>query len=70
MLVAWRTDEQPEEKPFTEHITGPELIVSNGELVAKRLPLAAGIPAQRTSQTFDGMENTPLIAREHVRASC
>jgi WhiB family redox-sensing transcriptional regulator len=65
MLVAWRTDEQPDEKPFTEHLPGPELIVSNGELVARRLP------GQRTAQSFEGMDsNTLLITREPVRASC
>jgi hypothetical protein len=69
MLVAWRTDEQPEERQYADCTS--ELIVSAGELVPPaRRPVTARIPRQveRSTQPFG--KETALLAREHVRAAC
>src|SRR5688572_5957397 len=55
MLVAWRTEEQPDEAPFGS--SEPEMIVSEGELVLRCADEKPTIPRQ-------------IRAREHIVAAC
>ena len=70
MLVAWRTEEQPEELQFADCTT--DVFVSAGELVAQpRRPVTTMIPRQveRPTQPF-GRDAKARLAREPVRAAC
>jgi hypothetical protein len=69
MLVAWRTEEQPEERQFADCTS--DVIVSAGELVPQsRPPVTARSPRQveRSTQPFG--RDSALMTREPVRAAC
>ncbi len=68
MLVAWRTEEQPEERQYAE-CTG-ETIVSAGELVQPARLAAARIPRQVERPTQPFLKEKALTSRGPVRAAC
>lgn len=58
MLVAWRTEEQVEELPFSDLPPQPDLIVSAGELVPRQ---------RRPAPRLEGASDASLLKREPAR---
>ncbi|GAA2362584.1 hypothetical protein Cme02nite_41820 [Catellatospora methionotrophica] len=84
MLVAWRTEEQQEEMPYTTYGPQPDLVVSAGQLappqraagVTRQLPR---IPTQSRAELAlctlgeaerdTALQTLPLLTREHAHAA-
>jgi hypothetical protein len=61
MLVAWRTPEQAEELPYSDHHPLTDMIVSAGELVPTQRR------APRIETRLEGASELPLLKRERAR---
>lgn len=62
MLVAWRTPEQAEELPYSEHQPQTDMIVSAGELVPTQRH-----PMPRLEGIREATAELPLLKRERTR---
>jgi hypothetical protein len=81
MLVAWRTEVQPEEAPYSPANAQAELVVAAGDLapamVVAMPDLTARIPAQRRAdialqnlaEQSTALDETLLLTREPARAA-
>jgi hypothetical protein len=62
MLVAWRTEEQAEELPYSDQQPPTDMIVSAGELVPTQRR-----PAPRLEGRLEGAAEMPLLKRPPAR---
>jgi hypothetical protein len=80
MLVAWRTEVQPDEAPYSPRDAEEELVVAAGDLapvMASNPEVRVRIPAQRRAdialqnlgEAPDALDDTLLLTREPVRTA-